>query len=95
MPVSLTSMVRDVGRASGPPKDASPIPLAPPRCLQRVTILLYPEDIQRAEALWAEQGFTSRHHLLQWLLLHGLKAMEAGALKPERRLSRIVEVQAP
>ena len=70
-------------------------PRAPAPGLIRVTVLLHPDDLARAEALWAPHGFKSRHHLLQWLILYGLKALQSGALKPERRLSRTVEVQAP
>lgn len=63
--------------------------------LERVTVLLYPVDVSRADQLWERQGFKSRHQLLQWLILYGLKALEEGALQPARRVSRVVEVQKP
>ena len=63
--------------------------------LERVTVLLSPVDVSRADQLWERQGFRSRHALLQWLILYGLKHMEEGSLQPERRTTRIVEVQKP
>lgn len=68
---------------------------APATNLERVTVLLTPLDVSRAGQLWERQGFKSRHQLLQWLILYGLRAMEEGALQPARRVSRVVEVQKP
>ena len=68
---------------------------APHTNLERVTVLLAPIDVSRADQLWERQGFRSSHALLQWLILYGLKHMEEGSLIPERRTARIVEVQKP
>lgn len=94
---SLTDLVRHVGQVSNLPKDEAPAPppVARGRRLVRVTVLLYPEEIEEADQLWEQHGFHSRHHLCQWLILAGIKALKLGTLKPERRLSRVVEIQKP
>lgn len=94
---SLSELTRALGTKSAPkPVEAEPPRVRPaPTTLERITVLLSPVDVSRADQLWSAQGFRSRHHLLQWLILHGLRAMEEGNLRPERRISRIVEVQKP
>lgn len=95
---SLSETVRLSGgkRTKQPSVEApAPPPVKRQRRLIRITVLLYPEEIAELDMLWEQHGFHSRHHLLQWLILYGIKAMKSGALKPERRLSRVVEVQKP
>lgn len=78
-----------------PAEAPAPPPVKKQRALVRVTVLLYPEEIDELDALWEQHGFKSRHHLLQWLTLAGIKALKLGTFKPERRLSRVVEIQKP
>lgn len=92
---SLSDMVRTTGAKQQPAEAPAPPPVKQARHLVRVTVLLYPDEIDELDQLFEAQGFRSRHHLMQWLLLAGIKLMKLGTLKPERRLSRIVEVQKP
>jgi len=71
------------------------VPVKKQPAFLHVTVLIAPEDIQRADQLYEAKGFRTRHQMLQWLILYGLKNLENGRISPRTQSTTVVEVSKP
>jgi hypothetical protein len=88
---TLETMFKHPGPRGSRPASSSP---KSPSFLH-VTVLISPDDVQRADQLYEANGFRTRHQMLQWLILYGLKALETGRISPRTQSKTIVEVAKP